>query len=114
MYKTLIDAEKLAENIGKPDWVIVDCRFSLADTAVGYQNYQQAHIPGAVYAHLDNDLSSVPVTDHGRHPLPTPQRLARLLGLEAATLSAICPIDTATALPSRPNHGGRTVMKTHA
>ena len=78
MYKSLIDAETLAENIGKPDWVIVDCRFSLADTAVGYQNYQQAHIPGAVYAHLDNDLSSVPVTDHGRHPLPTPQRLAQL------------------------------------
>ncbi|MFZ1395892.1 MAG: sulfurtransferase [Candidatus Promineifilaceae bacterium] len=78
MYKTLISPEALAENLPKPNWVIVDCRFSLADTAVGYQNYQQAHIPGAVYAHLDNDLSSVPVTDHGRHPLPTPQRLAQL------------------------------------
>ena len=78
MYKTLISAQTLAENIGKPDWVIVDCRFSLADTAVGYQNYQQIHIPGAVYAHLDEDLSGPPVTDHGRHPLPTPQRLAQL------------------------------------
>ena len=78
MYKTLISPEALAENMQKPNWVIVDCRFSLADTAVGYQNYQQAHIPGAVYAHLDDDLCSVPVTDHGRHPLPTPQRLAQL------------------------------------
>ncbi len=78
MYKTLISPQTLAENIGKPDWVIVDCRFSLADTAAGYQIYQQAHIPGAVYAHLDDDLSSAPVTDHGRHPLPTPQRLAQL------------------------------------
>ncbi len=78
MYKTLIDVPTLAQNYEKPDWVIVDCRFSLADTAVGYQNYQSAHIPGAVYAHLDNDLSSPPVTDHGRHPLPTPQRLAQL------------------------------------
>ncbi|MAT95787.1 MAG: sulfurtransferase [Anaerolineaceae bacterium] len=78
MYKTLIDVETLAKNLDKPDWVIVDCRFSLADTAVGYQNYQQAHIPGAVYAHLDDDLSGPPVTDHGRHPLPTPQRLAQL------------------------------------
>lgn len=78
MYKTLISPEALAENMHKPNWVLVDCRFSLADTAVGYQNYQQAHIPGAVYAHLDNDLSSAPVTDHGRHPLPTPQRLAQL------------------------------------
>ncbi len=78
MYKTLIDAEALAENMHRPDWVIVDCRFSLADTAVGYQNYQIAHIPGAVYAHLDNDLSGPPVTDRGRHPLPVPQRLAQL------------------------------------
>lgn len=78
MYKTLISPEALAENLHKPNWVIVDCRFSLADTAVGYQNYQQAHISGAVYAHLDDDLSGPPVTDHGRHPLPTPQRLAQL------------------------------------
>ncbi len=78
MYKTLIDVETLAKNLEKPDWIIVDCRFSLADTAVGYQNYQQGHIPGAVYAHLDNDLSGPPVTDHGRHPLPAPQRLAQL------------------------------------
>ena len=78
MYKTIIDVETLASNVDEPDWVVVDCRFSLADTAVGYQNYQTAHIPGAVYAHLDDDLSGPPVTDHGRHPLPTPQRLAQL------------------------------------
>jgi len=78
MYKTLIDVETLAQNVEKSGWVIVDCRFSLADTAVGYQNYQASHIPGAVYAHLDDDLSSSPVTDHGRHPLPAPQRLAQL------------------------------------
>ena len=78
MYKTLIDVNTLAENLDNPNWIIVDCRFSLADTAAGYQNYQTAHIPGAVYAHLDDDLSGPPITDHGRHPLPTPQRLAQL------------------------------------
>ena len=78
MYKTLIDVQHLAENLDTPGWVIVDCRFNLADTAVGYKNYQTAHIPGAVYAHLDDDLSGPPITDHGRHPLPTPQRLAQL------------------------------------
>jgi thiosulfate/3-mercaptopyruvate sulfurtransferase len=78
MYKTLIDIQHLVENLDSPNWVIVDCRFSLADTAVGYKNYQTAHIPGAVYAHLDGDLSGPPSTDHGRHPLPTPQRLAQL------------------------------------
>jgi thiosulfate/3-mercaptopyruvate sulfurtransferase len=78
MHKTLINPETLAENIENPSWVIVDCRFSLADAAVGYKDYQTAHIPGAMYAHLDDDLSGPPVTDHGRHPLPTPQRLAQL------------------------------------
>lgn len=78
MYQTLIDAETLAEHLDDPNWIIVDCRFSLADTAVGYKNYQAAHIPGAVYAHLDDDLSGLPITDQGRHPLPTPQRLAQL------------------------------------
>ncbi len=78
MYSTLIEAEIVAKNLEQPHWVIVDCRFNLADTAVGYQKYQAAHIPGAVYAHLDDDLSGPPATDHGRHPLPTPQRLAQL------------------------------------
>lgn len=78
MYQTLIDVGTLAEKLDRPDWVIVDCRFSLADTAVGYTHYQTAHIPGAVYAHLDDDLCGPPVTDHGRHPLPAPQRLAQL------------------------------------
>ncbi len=78
MYQTLIDVETLAKNLENPNWVVVDCRFSLADTAVGYQNYQSGHIPGAVYAHLDDDLCGPPITDHGRHPLPTPQRLAQL------------------------------------
>jgi thiosulfate/3-mercaptopyruvate sulfurtransferase len=78
MYKTLLDVQNLAANLDNPNWVVVDCRFSLADTAVGSQNYQTAHIPGAVYAHLDDDLSGPPATDHGRHPLPTPQRLAQL------------------------------------
>ena len=78
MYKTLINADTLAEHLDDPNWIIVDCRFSLADTAVGQQNYEAGHIPGAVYAHLDNDLSGPPASDHGRHPLPTPERQAQL------------------------------------
>ncbi len=70
MYKTLIDCESLATHLDEPSWVIVDCRFDLADTEAGYQLYLENHIPGALYAHLDNDLSSAPVTDCGRHPLP--------------------------------------------
>ncbi len=80
MYTTLIDPATLYAHHAAPDWVVVDCRFSLADTAAGQHAYTAAHIPTAVYAHLDNDLSSTPVTDSGRHPLPAPNSLRELFG----------------------------------
>ena len=88
MYETLIDAATLATHLDDGRWVIVDCRFSLADTEAGRRAYRAAHIPGAVYAHLDDDLSGPPVTDNGRHPLPTPAALTALfsrLGIGAET-----------------------------
>ena len=51
MFETLIDTATLAQHLDDPGWVIVDCRFDLADTAAGRQSYQQSHIPGAVFAH---------------------------------------------------------------
>jgi thiosulfate/3-mercaptopyruvate sulfurtransferase len=80
MYKTLIDAQTLSARLDDPLWVIVDCRFDLADVEAGWQAYEEAHIPGAVYAHLDEDLSGPPLTDRGRHPLPSPAALTRLFG----------------------------------
>ncbi len=71
MYTTLIDAATLARHLDDPGWVIVDCRFSLADTEAGRRAYGEAHIPGAVYAHLDEDLSGPVIPGKtGRHPLP--------------------------------------------
>lgn len=86
MFKTLVSADILRRHLEDPDWVVVDCRFDLGDTAVGRRQYEAAHIPGALYAHLDEDLSGPPATDHGRHPLPTPAALTVLfsrLGIEA-------------------------------
>ncbi len=80
MFDTLISVAQLAENLHQPDWVIIDCRFDLADTEAGRRAYRQAHIPGAVYAHLDDDLSNPPVTDNGRHPLPPADVLAARFG----------------------------------
>ncbi|MCC6707940.1 MAG: sulfurtransferase [Gammaproteobacteria bacterium] len=65
---------------GREDLVLVDCRFELAAPAAGRLAYLEAHIPGAAYAHLDHDLSGPPSTDHGRHPLPSPERLCALFG----------------------------------
>jgi len=75
MFTTLIDALSLRENLGDSSWAVVDCRFSLAEPEAGQRAYLAAHIPGAIYAHLDNDLSNPPTTDHGRHPLPPPEIL---------------------------------------
>lgn len=70
MYRTLISAQDLHANLNNPDWVIIDCRFSLADTKIGAYNYRHGHIPNARYAHLDDDLSSRITSTKGRHPLP--------------------------------------------
>ena len=80
IYSTLIEAGTLNAHLSDPDWVVVDCRFNLMDTEAGRRAYREAHIPGARYAHLDEDLSG-PINPHsGRHPLPDPQRLAGTLG----------------------------------
>lgn len=73
---TIVSTEDLAAHIDDPNWIVFDCRFSLADTEGGRRAYEASHIPGARYAHLDDDLSG-PVTEAtGRHPLPDPQELA--------------------------------------
>jgi thiosulfate/3-mercaptopyruvate sulfurtransferase len=79
-YTTLVDTDELAKHLDDPDWVIFDCRFTLSDTGAGLRAYNEGHIPGARYAHLDNDLSSPVTNTTGRHPLPDPGELAAKLG----------------------------------
>lgn len=63
-----------------PRWAIVDCRFDLTRPAWGEAAYAQGHIPGAVYANLDRDLSGPVEARSGRHPLPPLEKLAATLG----------------------------------
>lgn len=79
-YTTLISTADLHANVANPDWVIVDCRFSLADSNAGRLAYQFGHIPNARYADLDQDLSSEITSQTGRHPLPDFRVLAKKLG----------------------------------
>lgn len=77
---TLIDA--LSLRALPPDQVlIVDCRFDLADPAKGLRDYRAGHIPGAVYASLDEDLSDLSrqAEGLGRHPLPLETAFSALL-----------------------------------
>jgi len=97
-WKTLVDVRALAARIdvgidaGEGDVAnvaIVDCRHRLADPAWGAAAYAESHIPGAVFAHIDHDLSAPIVPGvTGRHPLPSPAAAAATLGgwgIDAAT-----------------------------
>jgi len=79
-HTTLISTGRLACCIDEQDIVIVDCRFSLSDTERGRRDYLQSHIPKAVYAHLNEDLSGPVVPGKtGRHPLPGVEEFTRTL-----------------------------------
>ncbi len=79
-FTPLIDAAALAARLGDDGLLIVDCRFDLARPDWGREQYAQGHLPGAVYAHLDHDLSSPITPQSGRHPLPSAEAFAATLG----------------------------------
>jgi thiosulfate/3-mercaptopyruvate sulfurtransferase len=70
---------ELAERLADPDLVIFDCRFDLGNPDGGQAAWEQAHIPGARYAHLDRDLAAPVSESSGRHPLPDASAFARFL-----------------------------------
>ena len=80
MASPLISPTSLAKRLGDSAWVVVDCRFVLTDPGAGRAAYRRGHIPGARYAHLDNDLARVPGPADGRHPLPRVADFAATLG----------------------------------
>jgi thiosulfate/3-mercaptopyruvate sulfurtransferase len=79
MFATLIEPQELAASLDDPDWAFIDCRFDLARPDWGAQAYAAGHIPHALYAHLDQDLSGPRSARTGRHPLPQPSLLAATL-----------------------------------
>ncbi|RZL86779.1 MAG: sulfurtransferase [Variovorax sp.] len=97
MYTTLISAEQLiALQATDAPLMVFDCTFDLMKPEAGTQQYRAAHIPGAVYANLDTDLSAKhgapgahgevvvaqdegPPASGGRHPLPSREKFATWL-----------------------------------
>ncbi|WP_066731571.1 sulfurtransferase [Cupriavidus sp. D384] len=74
---------------GKQHVVIIDCSFDLTNPAAGREMYQQDHVPGAFYLHLDNELSGPKTGFNGRHPLPDADLFVarlRALGVDDDTL----------------------------
>ena len=80
LFQTLVSTDELALHLADPDWAIVDCRFTLDDAERGRIDYHQSHIPGAVYAHLNEDLAGQVIPGiTGRHPLPPVDAFIRKL-----------------------------------
>jgi len=80
-YRTLITAPELRSLIdGDAAPVLLDCNFDLVDPAAGAQAYARGHLPGAVHADLERDLSGAKTGRNGRHPLPDRDALAATAG----------------------------------
>lgn len=81
-YSTLITAADLRALLAAaaPRVVLLDCSFDLADGSAGARAFAQGHLPGAIYAHLERDLSGAKTGRNGRHPLPSRQALAERAG----------------------------------
>ena len=76
-YTTIISVKELVNHLDDPNWAIIDARFKLAHLEQGRIDYEEAHIPGAVYAHLNDDLSGKIIPGvTGRHPLPSVEKIS--------------------------------------
>lgn len=74
----LMSPEELATRLDDPAIRIADVRWYLGEPARGRLEYEQSHIPGAIFVDLDRDLAAP--TGPGRHPLPDPRAFTVRLG----------------------------------
>src|SRR5205823_12678065 len=71
--------DELADRLSDPSLALFDVRHDLMQhERWGADEYRKAHIPGATFLHIDNDLSGTTNGVNGRHPLPTPEAAAAL------------------------------------
>jgi thiosulfate/3-mercaptopyruvate sulfurtransferase len=68
-HTTLISTDQLNAELDA-SWMIADCRCDLQDDNWGHDQYESAHIPGALFVSLLRDLSAPLTGSNGRHPLP--------------------------------------------
>lgn len=75
----LVSADELEILMSEGGTVLFDCRFDLMHPQQGRNSWLAAHIPGALYAHLDENLSGRVTDSSGRHPLPYTRSFASFL-----------------------------------
>lgn len=100
MAELLVDAESLAAELAGPNPpVLIDVRWSLTGPP-GRLAYDAGHLPGAVFADLDTELSGRRGAG-GRHPLPDAadfETLMRRLGINHD--SEVVVYDAADSVPA--------------
>lgn len=69
-FADLIDVAALKSMLPSGNCRVIDTRFDLFDAQKGPADYLAGHIPGASFAHMDDDLASAISPTSGRHPLP--------------------------------------------
>lgn len=74
----VVSVDWLREHLDHPSIRVVDARWSLTGP-VGRELYAAGHLSGAVFLDADTELSS-PGEGPGRHPVPSAEKLARILG----------------------------------
>jgi thiosulfate/3-mercaptopyruvate sulfurtransferase len=65
--------------------MILDCRYDLVDHELGRRQYQESHIPGAVYVSVDQLMSDPKNGKNGRHPLPSRDTFVKRLSALGVT-----------------------------
>jgi thiosulfate/3-mercaptopyruvate sulfurtransferase len=77
-HTTTVSVAELQQHLFDASWCVIDCRHDLTDFAAGYSAYRAGHIPGATFAHIEEDLAGEITPATGRHPLPVREHLAQI------------------------------------
>lgn len=79
MSEILITPAQLQEAMAREPWLIFDVRHNLADHDAGRREYDEGHIPGALYLDHEQQLAAPRTGLNGRHPLPSRDDFAALM-----------------------------------
>lgn len=101
----LVSTEWLAARLDDPQVAIADARWRPSAPGAAREAFAKAHIPGAIFFDLDEDLSALPAdpAEGGRHPLPEPAAFATRLARSGigAGHTVVCYDDMGGAIAGR-------------
>ncbi len=77
---SLISFAELSELLKTDSLILLDCQTDLSNRELSYGLFAKEHIPTAQFVSLEDDLSSEAIPGKtGRHPLPTEDKLEKLI-----------------------------------